>query len=106
MKTTLEIPDGLMRTIKVRAARSNRRLKDVVAELLEKGMHAPANESPPGGITSDTQLGISRETGLPIIRSSKDAPIANMSDREIHALIHQVQEGEDAERLRHGLASD
>ncbi|HEX5140508.1 MAG TPA: antitoxin [Dehalococcoidia bacterium] len=40
MKTTLELPDDLMREIKVRAAREDRRLKDVVTELLRKGLAA------------------------------------------------------------------
>ena len=38
MKTTLELPDDLMREIKVRAAREDRKLKDLVAELLRKGL--------------------------------------------------------------------
>jgi hypothetical protein len=43
MKTTLELPDELMRAIKIRAVHENKRLKDVVAQLLERGM---ASESP------------------------------------------------------------
>lgn len=38
MKTTLELPDELMRSLKIRAARSDRRLKDVVTELLQRGL--------------------------------------------------------------------
>lgn len=38
MKTTLDLPDDLMRSIKVRAAREDRKLKDLVAELLRRGM--------------------------------------------------------------------
>jgi plasmid stability protein len=38
MKTTLELPDDLMRAIRVRAARQDRKLKDVVAELLRSGL--------------------------------------------------------------------
>lgn len=44
MKTTLDLPDDLMRTIKVRAAREDRKLKDLVADLLRRGL-----ESPPAG---------------------------------------------------------
>jgi plasmid stability protein len=105
MKTTLELPDDLMRTIKVRAAQSNRRMKDVVAELLEKGMRAPANETPlHGSVSSGNPSEISPETGLPVIHSPEDAPIATMSDQEIHALIHQAQEREDTDRFRRGLS--
>lgn len=38
MKTTLVLPDELMRTIKVRAAQQDRKIKDVVAELLRRGL--------------------------------------------------------------------
>lgn len=40
MKTTLELPDDLMRRLKVHAAQNDRRLKDVVTELLQRGLAA------------------------------------------------------------------
>lgn len=43
MKTTLELPDDLMRAIKLRAAATDRKLKDVVAEAVALGL-AAANE--------------------------------------------------------------
>lgn len=47
MKTTLELPDELLRRIKLRAVHRNRRLKDEVAQLLEAGLAAaPAAEAP------------------------------------------------------------
>lgn len=42
MKTTLDLPDELMRAIKVRAAQQDRKIKDVVAELLRRGLSGPA----------------------------------------------------------------
>lgn len=44
VKTTLELPDDLMRKLRIRAAESDRRLKDVVTELLERGLEA-SNET-------------------------------------------------------------
>ncbi len=38
MKTTLELPDDLMRTIKIRAVEENRKLKDTIADLLRRGL--------------------------------------------------------------------
>lgn len=38
MKTTLELPDDLMHAVKVRAAATGRKLKDVVAELIRRGL--------------------------------------------------------------------
>ncbi len=43
MKTTLELPDGLMRRVKLRAVHRNQKLKDAVAQLLELGMAASAD---------------------------------------------------------------
>lgn len=38
MKTTLDLPDELMRSVKIRAVRENRKLKDMIAELLRRGL--------------------------------------------------------------------
>jgi plasmid stability protein len=47
MKTTLELPEDLMRRIKLRAVHRNRKLKDEIAQLLEAGMaSAPQAEAP------------------------------------------------------------
>jgi hypothetical protein len=42
MKTTLELPDELMRRVKLRAMHRNQKLKEVIAQLLELGMAAIA----------------------------------------------------------------
>jgi hypothetical protein len=38
VKTTLDLPDELMRAIKIRAVRANRKLKDEIACLLRRGL--------------------------------------------------------------------
>jgi plasmid stability protein len=38
MKTTMELPDDLVKEIKLRAVREGKKLKDAVAELLRKGL--------------------------------------------------------------------
>jgi len=48
MKTTLDLPDELMRAVKMRAVREDRRLKDVIAELLRAGL-AEDREAPRPG---------------------------------------------------------
>ena len=40
MKTTLDLPDELMRKVKIRAVNEHKKLKDTIAELLQKGMAA------------------------------------------------------------------
>jgi hypothetical protein len=46
MKTTLELPDELMRRIKIHAVQRNQRLKDVIAQLLEMGMSSAEPATP------------------------------------------------------------
>lgn len=38
MKTTIDLPDDLLRTVKIRAVQENKKLKDLVAELLRRGL--------------------------------------------------------------------
>ncbi len=45
MKTTLELEDDLMRAVKIRAAQTDRKLKDVVAELIQLGLAAVSDEA-------------------------------------------------------------
>ena len=44
MKTTLDLPDDLIRAIKMRAVREDRRLKDLIAELLRRGLTVPTQQ--------------------------------------------------------------
>jgi hypothetical protein len=41
MKTTIELPDHLMREVKIRAAQTDRKLKDVIAEFIQRGLETP-----------------------------------------------------------------
>jgi hypothetical protein len=38
MKTTLELPDDLVRAVKIQAVEENKKLKDLVADLLRRGL--------------------------------------------------------------------
>jgi plasmid stability protein len=46
MKTTLDLPDALVKQIKLRAVHDGRKLKDMFAELLTKGLAAESAGSP------------------------------------------------------------
>lgn len=45
MKTTVELPDELVREVKMRAAREGRRLKDVMAEVVRRGLADPSQRT-------------------------------------------------------------
>jgi hypothetical protein len=40
VKTTLDLPDDLMREVKIRAVHEHKKLKDAIAELIRKGIAA------------------------------------------------------------------
>jgi hypothetical protein len=63
MKTTLDLPDDLMRAIKIRAVKENRKLKDAIAELLRRGMARESGK--PGGVR--------RRVKLPLVRCAHEA---------------------------------
>lgn len=65
MKTTLEIPDDLMREIKIRAAREDRKLKDLVAELLRRGLAETENQPPAATIRHRVKFPLVEGTPAP-----------------------------------------
>lgn len=44
MKTTLDLPDDVLHAVKIRAVHERRRLKDLVAELLRRGLQSAPPE--------------------------------------------------------------
>jgi len=46
MKTTLDLPDDLVKEVKLRAVLEGKKLKDAVADLLRKGLAATSVGSP------------------------------------------------------------
>jgi plasmid stability protein len=85
MKTTLDLPDELMREIKVRAASEDRRLKDLVAELLRRGLKA-----------SEEREVIRHRVKLPLIRGGHPAKPGEELTPE---RVDQILADEEAERV-------
>ena len=56
MKTTIEIPDELMRRIKMHAVQRNQKLKDTVAMLLEAGIVAASDDAPLARVPKPVRL--------------------------------------------------
>ena len=56
MKTTLELPDELMRRIKIRAVNRNQKLKDTIAQLLELALESAPRKETPGRAPKAMQL--------------------------------------------------
>jgi hypothetical protein len=56
VKTTVDIPDELMRRIKMRAVQRNQKLKDIFAQLLEAGMAAQSDSASPNRAPKPVRL--------------------------------------------------
>ena len=87
MKTTLELPDDLVREIKLRAVHRGQKLKETVAELLQKGLAADA----PGSLRPAV-IRTHPVTGFPVIECQHAASPAEELTPERVAEILLEQE--------------
>lgn len=96
MKTTIDLPDELVREVKLRAVLQRQTVKDLVAEYIRQGlgMASPMRPGPPPA-GSMVEIG---EGGLPFIRCRVEAPAAGMRTEELLALEREAVEGEDLKR--------
>lgn len=69
MKATIELPDDLFRAIKVKAARDDRTLKDLVADLLARGLASEGGRAP----------AVRRRVALPLVQCAR----ATSADEEM-----------------------
>lgn len=85
MKTTLDLPDMLVREMKIRAARDGRKLKDVAAEIIQLGLEQP--------VTPARSMG-KRRVRFPIIDcGSANAPVKDVTPEEqANILVEQEAE--------------
>lgn len=85
MKTTLELPDALVKQVKLRALREGTKLKDAVAELLRKGLAAvDATEA----VASEPVIKTDKKTGLPVIQCMRAAtPEVEMTPDRVAAIL-------------------
>jgi len=86
MKTTIELPDSLVLQIKLRAIQEGRKLKDLMAELLQRGLEAPTPSST-GGPSS---LGYDEHSGLRIVKCRDARRLC--PERVAEILLEQEQE--------------
>ena len=92
MKTTLELPNDLVREIKLQAVNEGRTLKEVIADLLRRGL---GQDSEKAALAQPRRQNIS----LPLFPSAPDAPAARMTVEHLVALEHGTLVHEDLERL-------
>ena len=98
MKTTIDLPDELVREVKLRALMQGRTLRDLVADFIRQGLGLTGPETldgPPSG--SKVTVGAN---GLPVIACRIDAPARRMSAKDLLDLEQQAQTAEDIRHAR------
>mgnify|MGYP002685529959 CR=1 FL=1 len=58
MKTTFDLPDDLVRAIKLLAVHEDRKLRDLMAELLRRGLSAPDRAAPARRVRTEPSSGV------------------------------------------------
>jgi len=96
MKTTLDLPDEILREMKLRALLQGRTLRDLATEFLRQGlgMSAPrqATTSP-----QDSPFEVGTD-GIPLFRGNATAPASHMRLDELLQLQQDALTREDMQR--------
>lgn len=91
MKTTLDLPDDVMRAVKIRAVEENRRLKDTIADLLRRGL-----AQQPGGSAP-----VRKRVKLPLVECAHEArPDAGMTPERVAEALLEEEAGWHRDPLR------
>lgn len=94
MKTTINLPDDLVRELKLCALLQGRTLRDLVAEFLRKGL-AVSSPTPQPTETSRLKIG---PDGIPTIRCRAEASARHIGIDALLSLQQQTQTQEDFHR--------
>lgn len=92
MKTTFDLPPELVREVKLRAVHEGRKLKDVAAELLTRGLADPVMPVKARPLKPRIEI---QSNGLPVILCGKDAPASRMTAEELLSLEQETLLRED-----------
>jgi hypothetical protein len=96
MKATFDLPADLVRAVKLRAVHEGRKLKDVAADLLKRGLadQGSMKKAPPSKPRIEIQ-----SNGLPVVHCAADAPVSRMTADDMLALEQETLHREDLQRL-------
>jgi plasmid stability protein len=91
MKTTVDLPDALVKQVKLRALHDGRKLKDAVADLLRQGLAAAKNAEPKAATPVVVK---GKKSGLPVIQCQSAASAGEEITPERAAELLLAQEAE------------
>jgi hypothetical protein len=84
MKTTIDLPEDLVREMKFRAVREGKKLREVAEEVFRRGLAAPAAPRGPGGRHRVT---------LPLVPKTPDSKPFELSGKRLHELELEAEHG-------------
>jgi plasmid stability protein len=91
MRTSLDLPDALFKHLKARAALEGRTLRDLVIELVERGLNTRQVVDPQQRFLSRPLVGVA-------------VPLALSADKFSNADLYDVMNKDDDERARKLMA--
>ena len=97
MKTTIDLPEALVREIKCRAKHEGRTVKDVVADLLAAGLSPAVETTPPSDLVASKNLPLIK------VRPVKPKDIQKMTAQDWCDWIKDVDCQLDVERYEKAL---
>ncbi len=100
MKATFDLPPGLVREMKLRAVHEGRKLKDLAADLLERGLATRQSSAPPEPSKPRIEI---QPNGVPVVRCGERAPASHMKVEELLRLEQTAVHQEDLQRLGHSF---
>jgi plasmid stability protein len=90
MKTTLDLPDDVVRAVKIRAVEENRKLKDMIADLLRRGL----SQEPRVPV-------VRRRVKLPLVECAHEArPGEEMTPERVADMLLEEEAGWHRDALR------
>jgi hypothetical protein len=101
MRTTLDLPDETFRQLKAQAALQGLKLKELVTQLIQRGLAAGASENSPGVQSGGSFVAQeSRPTyAIPIARLADGSITPHLSNVQLNALLDDEGLGGSLPRL-------
>ena len=98
MKMTIDLPEELIKAIKIRAAQEQRTVRELVAAYLTDGLYP--SDTTPAPTATEIEMA---PWGLPIIRSIPGSPPCTMTGEETIEFINNALTELDYERYLNAI---
>lgn len=84
MRTTLDLPDETFRQLKAQAALNGMKLKELVTQLIQRGLAAGVTDPKPARPTGPPPIAIRRVPGMPLTPALSNAQLyAILNDQDL-----------------------